>query len=121
PVREVINCGGIAEKSAFVMQIYADVCDRPMKVSRSSQTCALGSALFGAVAGGAYPTAEAAQDAMTGTREHVFTPNPEAVAVYKRLYALYLQMHDAMGTETWNGSLFNVMKDLIAIRDEARA
>ena len=28
PVEEVVNCGGIAEKSAFVMQIYADVCGR---------------------------------------------------------------------------------------------
>ena len=55
-VREVVNCGGIAEKNPFVMQIYADVCNRPMKISRSAQTCALGAAIFGAVAGGAYKT-----------------------------------------------------------------
>ena len=53
-VEEVVNCGGIAEKNPFVMQIYADVCNRPMKISRSAQTCALGAAIFGAVAGGAY-------------------------------------------------------------------
>ncbi len=41
-VKEVVNCGGIAEKNPFVMQIYADVCNRPMKISRSAQTCALG-------------------------------------------------------------------------------
>ncbi len=52
-VSEVVNCGGIAEKNPFVMQIYADVCNRPMKVSRSAQTCALGAAIFGAVVGGA--------------------------------------------------------------------
>jgi ribulose kinase len=45
-VQEVVNCGGIAEKNAFVMQIYADVCNRPMKVSRSAQTCALGAAIL---------------------------------------------------------------------------
>ena len=50
-----------AEKNPLVMQIYADVCNRPMKISRSAQTCALGAALFGAVAGGAYRSAEAAQ------------------------------------------------------------
>jgi L-ribulokinase len=53
-VEEVVNCGGIAEKNPFVMQIYADVCNRPMKISRSAQTCALGAAIFGAVAGGAF-------------------------------------------------------------------
>ena len=40
-VKQVVNCGGIAEKSPLVMQIYADVTGRPMKVSRSAQTCAL--------------------------------------------------------------------------------
>ena len=58
-VKEVVNCGGIAEKNPFVMQIYADVCNRPMKISRSAQTCALGAAVFGAVAGGAYKTTRA--------------------------------------------------------------
>lgn len=119
-VDEVVNCGGIAEKSEFVMQIYADVCNRPMKVSRSAQTCALGSAIFGAVVGGAYATAEDAQAKMTGVKDRVYEPISENVAVYKRLYAVYRQLHDAFGTQEWQGSLANVMKDLIAIREEAR-
>jgi L-ribulokinase len=41
-VKQMVNCGGIAEKNPLVMQIYADVTGRPMKVSRSAQTCALG-------------------------------------------------------------------------------
>src|SRR5213079_1850047 len=41
-VAQIINCGGIAEKHPSIMQIYADVTGRPMKVSRSAQTCALG-------------------------------------------------------------------------------
>ncbi len=120
-VEEVVNCGGIAEKSPFVMQIYADVCGRPMKVSRSAQTCALGSAIFGAVVGGAYATAEEAQSKMTGVKDRVYQPIPENVAVYRGLYALYRQLHDAFGTPDWSGSMANVMKDLIAIRQEARA
>ena len=67
-VKEVVNCGGIAEKNPLVMQIYADVCNRPMKISRSAQTCALGAAIFGAVAGGGYKTVEAAQRKMTGVK-----------------------------------------------------
>ena len=119
-VEQVVNCGGISEKNAMVMQVYADVCNRPMKISRSAQTCALGAAIFGAVVGGAYPDAEAAQAAMTGVKDTVFTPKPENVAVYARMYGLYKQLHDAFGTEGYSGSLSNVMKDLIAIRDRAR-
>jgi L-ribulokinase len=119
-VHEVVNCGGIAEKSPLAMQIYADATGRPMKVSRSAQTCALGAAIFGSVVGGAYPDTESAQAAMTGTKEHVFVPKPHAVAVYRKLFALYTQLHDAFGTAAWHGSLSNVMKELITIREEAR-
>ena len=97
-VKEVVNCGGIAEKSPFVMQIYADVCNRPMKISRSAQTCALGAAIFGAVAGGAYKKAEQAQQKMTGTRPQVYRPNKAAAKVYAELYKLYRTLHDAFGT-----------------------
>jgi len=119
-VEEVVNCGGIAEKNPFVMQIYADVCNRPMKVSRSAQTCALGSAIFGSVVGGAHESVGAAQAVMTGVKERVFTPNPEAVATYAKLFKVYSDLHDAFGTKEWNGNLGHVMKDLIAIRAEAR-
>ncbi|MDR3690651.1 MAG: ribulokinase [Fimbriimonas sp.] len=119
-VEEVVNCGGIAEKNPFVMQIYADVCNRPMKVSRSAQTCALGSAIFGAVVGGAYESVGEAQAKMTGVKDRVFAPDPAAAATYARLFKLYSDLHDAFGTRTWTGNLAHVMKDLIAIRNEAR-
>jgi len=119
-VNEVVNCGGIAEKNPMVMQIYADVCNRPMKISRSAQTCALGAAIFGCVAGGAHSSVEAAQAAMTGVKETVYTPIPANVAVYQRLYDVYHTLHDAFGTDQFSGSLSGVMKQLIAIRTEAR-
>jgi len=119
-VHEVVNCGGIAEKNPFVMQLYADVCNRPMKISRSAQTCALGAAIFGAVVGGAYRTTEQAQARMTGVRRTVYRPNPAAAAVYAQLYKLYRTLHDAFGTPGYEGSLYQVMKELIAIRDRAR-
>lgn len=119
-VREVVNCGGIAEKNPFVMQIYADVCNRPMKVSRSAQTCALGAAIFGAVVGGAYPTTEDAQKHMTGTRPKAYRPNPAAAAIYQELYGLYCTLHDAFGLKNGPGNLYGVMKQLIAIRNRVR-
>lgn len=120
-VREVVACGGIAEKSALTMQIYADVFNRPVKVSRSAQTCALGSAIFAAVVGGAYPSAEAAQSAMVEFKDHVYTPDPDAAKTYARLYALYGQLHDAFGLADSSATIGNVMKELIAIREEARS
>ena len=120
PVRDVINCGGIAEKNPFVMQIYADVTNRPMRISRSAQTCALGSAIFGAVVGGAYQTTEQAQRRMTGVKRKVYRPRKNAAAVYAKLYELYRTLHDAFGTARHQGKLDRVMKELIAIRDRAR-
>ncbi len=121
-VNEVINCGGIAEKNPLIMQIYADVCNRPMKISRSSQTCALGAAMFGGVVGGVYKKVEDAQAKMTGTAPTVYRPNKKAVAVYEKLYALYRQLHDAFGNvpQKQPPQMGKIMKELIAIRDAVR-
>jgi L-ribulokinase len=119
-IGQVVNCGGIAEKSPLVMQIYADVTGRPMKISRSAQTCALGAAVAAAVVGGAHPDFASAQRAMTGLKRRVFKPNPAAHPVYRELYPLYKTLHDAFGATGWNGSLHHVMKDLLAIRGRAR-
>jgi L-ribulokinase len=119
-IDEVVNCGGIAEKSAITMQIYADVTGRPMKVSRSAQTCALGSAIAAAVVSGAHKDFASAQLKMTGLKPKIYRPNPKAHAVYRELYAIYQQLHDAFGTQEWNGNLYGVMKKLLEIRSQVR-
>ncbi len=119
-IEQIVNCGGIAEKNPVAMQIYADVTGRPMKISRSAQTCALGAAIAGAVVAGAHANYAAAQKSMTGVKRQVFLPNPRAHAVYKELYALYRKLHDAFGTKEWNGNLHDVMKRLLEIRAKAR-
>jgi L-ribulokinase len=123
PVKEVVNCGGLAIKSTLLMQIYADITGRPMKVSRSEQTPALGAGIFAAVAAGkplgGYDSVADAQKAMTGTgREYV--PIKENHKVYRELYRLYRQLHDGFGTSPWYGTMYNVMKDLLTIRDHVR-
>jgi len=123
-IKEVVNCGGLASKNPLLMQIYADITGRPMKISRSDQTPALGAAIFSAVAAGkkacGYDSVPEAQKAMTGPGS-IFQPIPENHEVYKKLYALYRQLHDAFGTKSWSGSMYNVMKDLLNIRDGVRA
>jgi L-ribulokinase len=123
-VKKIVNCGGISEKNPLVMQIYADVTGRSIQISRSAQTCALGSAIAGAVVAGSkaggYDTFAAAQKSMTGLKPRVFKPNPKAHAVYRKLYRLYRELHDAFGTAGSSGNLHRVMKDLIEIRNQAR-
>jgi L-ribulokinase len=119
-ISSVVNCGGIAEKSDLTMQIYADVSGRPMKISRSAQTCALGSAIAAAVVAGAHKNFAAAQKAMTGLKPKVYKTNPKAHATYRELYSIYKELHDAFGTKEWNGNLFGVMKKLIEIRSRVR-
>lgn len=123
-VSRVLNCGGISVKNPMVMQIYADVMGRPLEISRSAQTCAVGAAMAGAVvagkASGGHDNFEEAANAMTGVLDKRFEPVPENKAMYDRLYSLYRQLHDAFGTPDYNQSLFGVMKSLLSIRDEVR-
>jgi L-ribulokinase len=120
-VSQIVNCGGIAEKSPLTMQIYADVMNRPMKVVGSVQTCALGAALFGAVAAGHFASTEAAQQALVPAPSRTYTPDLAAVKVYEELFTLYTLLHDAFGrSQPEPAELSLVMKRLIAVRDQQR-
>jgi L-ribulokinase len=114
-IDEVINTGGLSIKNHTLMQIYADVIGKPMKVSQSEQTCALGAAIFGAAAAG-IDTIGNLQKRVTATRDLVFHPIPENQAIYAELYTLYRTLHDAFGTASWQGSLHTIMKRLLEIR-----
>jgi len=120
-VSEIINCGGIAEKNPLLMQIYADVTGREMKISRSAQSCALGACIAGAVVAGknadGYDNFSDAQAAMCGIKDVTYQPAPENHRVYQQLYALYKQLHDAFGLPDCSGKLANVMKELLDIKD----
>ena len=119
PVKEIINTGGLSIKNETLMQIYADVTGRPMKVSRSEQTCALGAAIFAAAAAGQGSIAQI-QSKVTAVREKMYHPNPANHAVYTQLYELYKTLHDAFGTATWSGTLNHVMKRLLEVRERQR-
>ena len=119
PVSEFYAAGGIAEKNPFVMQIYADVINREIKISGSPQAPALGSAMFGAVAAGktagGFDTIQEAAEVMAKVKEQVYKPIPENTAIYNRLFAEYRILHDYFG----RGSN-DVMKRLKLIRKDVR-
>jgi L-ribulokinase len=120
PIHDIVACGGLAEKSPLVMQIYADVTGRTFRISASDQTPALGSAMFAAVAAGApaggYDTIEDASRAMARLRDDVYEPIPANQAVYDVLFREYVRLHDYFGRGE-----NDVMKVLKTLRAEARA
>jgi L-ribulokinase len=119
-VTRVINAGGIAAKNPLIMQIYADVLNRPIEIARSTQTCALGAAIAGAVAGKAHPTINAAIQSMTGAPIKTFHPNPQNIPTYEHLHTLYTRLHNAFGLPTHTENLADTMKQLLALRDRSR-
>ncbi|MCQ6562525.1 ribulokinase [Paenibacillus mendelii] len=117
-VEELYACGGLPQKNRLLMQIYADITNREIKIAASKQTPALGAAMFGAVAAGAsaggYETIVDAAQSMARIREETFKPIPENVTVYDKLYAEYNALHDYFGR-----GANDVMKRLKAIKEQA--
>lgn len=120
PVENVVCAGGIAEKSPFAMQIYADITGCTIRVAGSSQACALGAAVSAAVLAGEHADFPSAQKAMTSLKDIAYDPNPESRQTYDRLYALYRAVHDAFGGVNKSADLSRVMKELIAIKAASR-
>lgn len=89
PIKQVIAIGGVAKKSPFVMQTLSDVLNMPIKVASSDQACALGAAMNASVASGIHPSIEAAQKAMGSGFDAQYTPRPEYVKIFKKLYLKY--------------------------------
>lgn len=88
----IIALGGVARKSGFVMQIVADVLNMPIKVARSEQTCALGSAMAAAVVSGIHASIEDARKAMGSGMEKTYYPNERSAEFYNRKYEQYKQL-----------------------------
>jgi L-ribulokinase len=96
PVRELVVAGGLL-KNRLLMQIYADVCDRPLSTIVSEQGPALGSAIHAAVAAGHHPDVRTAAAAMGGVHRAAYRPDPERARAYDALYAEYVRLHDHFG------------------------
>ena len=113
PVRDIVACGGLAEKSPLVVQIFADVCNRTIRLPRSFQASGLGAAIHGAVAAGYYADFASATAKMAGLQGKAYAPDADSAALYDRLYADYRELHDHFGR---GGS--EIMKRLRAMRRE---
>ncbi|WP_378955934.1 ribulokinase [Pelosinus sp. sgz500959] len=118
PVEQLYACGGLSQKNNMLMQIYADVTGLEIRVATSLQTPALGAAMFGAVAAGGkqggHDTILDAAAKMTSIKQ-IYTPIPENVVRYKKIYAEYKILHDYFGRGE-----NDVMKRLKEIKKNSR-
>ncbi|MCL7452891.1 MAG: ribulokinase [Anaerolineae bacterium] len=119
-VDEIVACGGLPERNKLLMQIYADVTGREIRVSASQQTPALGSAMFGAVAAGreagGYGSIVEAARHMARLKDEVYRPVARHKAGYDEVYAEYERLHDYFGR---GGN--DAMKRLKALRARVQA
>ena len=119
-VHEIVATGGLPDRNKLLMQIYADVTGRPLKIAGTRQGGAKGSAMHAAVAAGkaagGYASIVEATKAMTRLREECYTPQPSAKEVYDHLYAEYITLHDYFGR---GGN--DVMKRLKMLKAKALA
>ena len=119
-IDKLINCGGIAEKNPLVMQIYADILNRPMEIAESAQTVALGAALIGGFVGMEkkenFASIQEIQKRVCRSKETKYIPNPQSAEIYSQIYGLYDQVHNSFGEKNKTIDLFNVMKKLLEIK-----
>jgi len=104
-VKDLMACGGLPEKNELLMQIYADVTGREIRLAERLQTCsALGAAMHGAVAagraGGGYDSIFEAAAPMGHTQKRTYKPRPQHHEVYNRLFTEYRALHDYFGRGT---------------------
>ena len=102
PVNEIVATGGLPERNKLLMQIYADVTGRPIKIAGTHRAGRLGSAMYGAVAAGQgsrrlrLPSSRPRQR-MASLRKEGYEPNPREQARLRQLYREYVTLHDYFG------------------------
>lgn len=117
PVHEIVVAGGIANKNPMLMQIYADVCKKKIKICGSDQSGALGAAILGIAAAGpevtGYKDANEVIRHIGKVKDVEYNPIPENSALYDQLYAEYKRLHNYFGRGE-----NDVMKRLMKIREQ---
>ncbi|MGO8948307.1 MAG: ribulokinase [Ktedonobacterales bacterium] len=112
-IHELVAAGGLPNRNALLIQIYADVTGKPIALAGSPQAPALGSAMHAAVAAGIYPGIERAAAVMGKLKPDRVLPTPSHQETYDRLFADYQLLHDYFGRGE-----NDVMKRLKAIRNQ---
>ncbi|MEC7768045.1 MAG: ribulokinase [Acidobacteriota bacterium] len=103
PVNELVATGGLATRSPLLLQVYANITQRPICRAASPNASALGAAILGALAAGpergGYALLESAVAHMARLEPETIQPDPAAGEQYDALYREYLELHDHFGRD----------------------
>jgi L-ribulokinase len=119
PIERVINAGGIPQHNATLNQVYANVLGKPVVVPDGIPT-SLGSGIFAMLAAGVFPSIEAAQQKLC-LPFRTFHPQPDAVAVYERLYGHFRSLYHSFGSGGSVPPLGELFHDLQTLATESYA
>ena len=88
-INKIAAVGGIAKKSSYVMQMLSDAIECPIEVIKSDQACALGSAIYASVVGGAFTDISLAIEKISSPSEKSYFPRSENFDKLNQLYKKY--------------------------------
>jgi L-ribulokinase len=101
PVRKFVATGGLPHHNPLVVQVYADVLGESITVHPSKQGPALGAAILGALAAGAFKSSGDAIRAMAVRKSAaIFKPDRSHLTAYDALYREYQRLGDFFSTKT---------------------
>jgi xylulokinase len=92
---KTIRLGGGGARSALWRQIQADIYGRRVETVAAEEGAAFGAAILAGVGAGAWPSVDAACDAVVRVAGNI-TPNSEASLVMEKAYAVYRRIYPAM-------------------------
>ncbi|KAL0482839.1 D-ribulokinase [Acrasis kona] len=91
-VSRIIMCGGLSKNKLFV-KMHSDVTQSTVYVPKESEAMIVGSAILGAVAGGAYQSVSEAMSKMNSVGD-VVTPSDENIDYHRKKYLIYREMYE---------------------------
>lgn len=100
-IDSIVMSGGIPLKNPMLVQVYADILNREIRVCQTTQAGAVGAAILGVAAASSevtgYHGLTDIAEALGKKGEKAYTPNPENIDSYNKLYDEYITLYEYFG------------------------
>ena len=114
-IDSIVMSGGIPLKNPMLVQVYADILNREIRVCQTTQAGAVGAAILGVAAASSevtgYHSLTEIAEALGKKGEKAYIPNPDNIDSYNKLYDEYITLYEYFGK-----GANDVMKRLNKIR-----